>query len=211
MLIVCLRTLIMYVSVVAAMRLMGKRQIGELQPSELVTTILISNLASLPIEETDISIVLGLVPVALVVSIEIIISVIEVKSEKFSKFVAGESKVLIRDGKLEQKTMKELRFNVTDVLSALRAKQIFDLNEVEFALIETNGEISVFKKTQEGEKPHIPVVIDGKVIKAALSYCQCSDGEIKKLLSQKNTQLPNVLLLTLNNKGEHYLVEKEKK
>lgn len=192
LLIVTLRTVIVYVLIIVAVRLMGKRQIGELQPSELVTTILISNLASLPIEETDLPIISAIAPIFIIICMEIIFSYIEICSNKFSTVVSGNSKTIIRDGKLDQKQLFDLRFGITDVLEALRNKDIYDINDVSYAVIETNGQLNAYT---EGERPPLNIVLNGEIQQDTFNYSGLSDEWLNERLSERNIKLKDVLLL----------------
>ncbi|MEG2653583.1 MAG: DUF421 domain-containing protein, partial [Ruthenibacterium sp.] len=146
MLLILFRTLLIYVLIVFAMRLMGKKQLGELQPSELVSTILISNLASISIESPELPLMGSIVPVFIIVALEILLSALCVKSRKAATLVSGSPRVIICNGVIDQQMLLDLRFTVDDLLEALREKDIFELSEVDFALVETNGSISVRKK-----------------------------------------------------------------
>lgn len=115
---------LLYIVVIFAVRLMGKRQLGELQPSELVITILISNIATLPLEDLDIPLVTGILPILSLVCFEVIVSWITLKSKRMRRMISGSPKIIIRDGKIEQETLQDLRFSVDDLMTALRANQI---------------------------------------------------------------------------------------
>ena len=148
MFITLIRTSVLYLFVIAIMRLMGKRQIGELQPTELVVTLLLSEIIAIPMQDNDISLVSTIVPVLVLVGFEILISVISLKSVKIRSIMQGNSIIIIRDGKLDLKKIKELRFTIDDVLEALRQKDIFDISKVQYAVVETNGTISVMLKPE---------------------------------------------------------------
>ncbi|MGN0592580.1 MAG: DUF421 domain-containing protein [Ruminococcus sp.] len=176
-----IRALILYAVVIFSVRLMGKRQLGELQPSELVITILISNIATLPLENVSIPLLMGILPILVLVCFEVIVSWMTLKSKRLRKLISGSPKIVIRDGKIVQKTMADLRLTVDDLLTALRSNQIFSPDEVQFAIVETTGTISVYPKaayrtvTQEdiqlhrtSEDPPSVVVSDGVVLDKAL-------------------------------------------
>ena len=137
MLVSFLRTLILYIVVIFGMRIMGKRQLGQLQPSELVITILISNIATLPIENSDVPLILGIIPILTLMCFEVILSVLTLKSIRFRRLIWGNTKILIQDGKIKQQELADLRYSVYDLMEQLRTNGIFDLREVEFALTET--------------------------------------------------------------------------
>lgn len=212
MLIVTIRTVIMYLTIIAAMRVMGKRQLGELQPSELVTTILISNLASLPIEETDISLIVGLVPIAIIVALEILISVFELRFPKISKLISGNSKIIIKDGNINQNVMNELRYSTTDLLAALRQNMVFDLTEVKLGIIETNGKLNIFTADSgEKKKLMIPLIIDGNINHSGLSYIGLSEDWLSNKLDEKKITVGEVLLFQGDENGDIQIILKESK
>jgi uncharacterized membrane protein YcaP (DUF421 family) len=159
---------------------MGKRQLGQLQPGELVVTILISEIAAMPIGDNSIPLLNSIVPLLLLVSFEIINSLIDRRFVKFRHLTEGKPITIIRNGELLQNELKELRFTINDVLLGLRQKDVFDIEEVEFAVVETNGTLSVLLKPQN--RPATPkilgkkdknngmpcaVVIDGKIIESS--------------------------------------------
>ena len=146
MVLTILRIFILYVLATAAVRIMGKRQIGELQPSELVITILLSEIAAIPMQDTDIPLLNSVVAVLLLVAFEIISSVISMKSRGARRLLEGNAVTVIRDGKIDQKEIKRLRYTVDDLLTALRQKDVFVLSDVTYAIVETNGTLSVVKK-----------------------------------------------------------------
>ena len=134
-----IRTFIIYCAVSLCVRLMGKRQLGQLQPGELVITILISEIAAMPIGDNNVPILNSIIPLFLLVSFEIINSLIDRKSVRFRHLTEGRPITIIRNGELLQKELKELRFTINDVLLALRQKDVFDIEEVEYAVVETNA------------------------------------------------------------------------
>ena len=144
--IVLVRSLILYILVIFSVRLMGKRQLGELQPSELVITILISNIATLPLEDIDIPLSLGVTPILALVCFEVIVSWLNMIFPKFRKMISGSPKIVIRNGKTDPKILKELRFSVDDLMMSLREKEVFDIEDVQYAIVETTGNISVMRK-----------------------------------------------------------------
>lgn len=223
MLILILRTLIIYLVIIAAMRLMGKRQLGELQPSELVSTILISNLASISIESPEVPLAASLVPVLLIVAMELLLSAASYISPKFARLISGNPVVVIRDGKVNQKTLRELRFSVSDLMEALRSKDVFDPSDVSYAMVETNGSISVCRTYAEEpptrkdlamhdsttKKPTVPFVMNGEPEIMNLRWCKKESAWLETVLQKEGCALSEVLLL-LGNDGEDYsLIKKE--
>ena len=221
MLITLARTLILYAVMIFSVRLMGKRQIGQLQPSELVVTIFLSEIAAIPIDNNDIPVLQPLIALIVLVGIEVVSSYISVKSYKFRTAVQGHPIYVIRDGKIDTKQMKALRFTVDDLMEALRQKDVFDINEVEYAVVETNGNLSVKLKIEKSpvspedlglqlEDNGIPsvVVSDGKIAKANLEYCNMTEDKVKRLIRKKNKNIDNILIMTVDKGGNIVIVDK---
>lgn len=218
-----IRAIIIYVVIIIAVRLMGKRQVGELKPHELVITILISAIAVIPLEENSMPLANCLVPILLFVSLEIIMSVISMKSLWFRNLLQGRPIFIIRQGKLDQKKLKQLRLTMDDVVDALRQKDIFDISQVEDAVIETNGSISVLPKAEyqpitasdinlsvkEKGMP-VAIVIDGKPVNEYFNEYKLKDSEIELVLQTVNRDAKRIMLLTIDDNGNTYLIEKEK-
>jgi uncharacterized membrane protein YcaP (DUF421 family) len=223
MFLLCLRTLLIYALIIGAMRLMGKKQLGELQPSELVSTILLSNLASISIESPELPLFSSLVPVFIIVAMEILVSALCVRSRKAAHLISGAPCMIIRDGVIDQKALLELRFSVDDLLEALHGKDIFELNEVAFALVETNGSISVKKKfpydtpcnqdmgipPPKATQPSLPVVIDGTLCPANMRYLGLDEAWVQRQCRQQSCTLQQVLLLLCNDAQETTLIKKD--
>ncbi len=216
MYLVLLRTIFIFIVIVFALRIMGKKQLGELQPSELVTTILVSNLASIAIESPELPIWSSIIPVFVIVAFEILLSCISLKFNKASKVISGNPRIIIAKGKIDQKTLYNLRFTVNDLLESLRAKDVFEIDEVDFAIIETSGSMSVRKKensnadTQKGKIPSLPVVTDGTICKSNLSYCGIDENFINYICQRNNCKLEEVLLLMCNDVKKITLIKKER-
>ncbi len=223
MLVLLLRTLMIYLLIVAAMRLMGKRQLGELQPSELVSTILISNLASISIESPEVPLAASLVPVCLIVVLELLASALCYKSPRAAKIFSGTPVAVIRGGKIDQGALRELRFSASDLLEALRGKDVFDPGEVDYALFETNGSLSVCKTPgsdtptrddmnippPKAKTPLVPLVIDGQLLTDNLAWCGKDANWLKQTLKKHHCSLSQVLLLLGDDADQVELVKKE--
>lgn len=222
MLIVFIRALILYAMIVFALRLMGKRQLGELQPSELVTTILVSNIATLPIEDQDIPMLMGIVPVLTLVSLDVLLSAAVLKSRRLRGIMSGNPRVIVRDGIIDQKELKNLRYTIDDLMEALRDYAIFDVREVQFAIVETTGKINVYQKyaartvtakmlelnAPDGNPPAV-IISDGELIRDNLSHCGLSEEWVRHILRQNQVGLTQVFLMTADTGGEYHLVRKE--
>lgn len=224
MFITLIRTSVLYLFVIAIMRLMGKRQIGELQPTELVVTLLLSEIIAIPMQDNDISLVSTIVPVLVLVGFEILISVISLKSVKIRSIMQGNSIIIIRDGKLDLKKIKELRFTIDDVLEALRQKDIFDISKVQYAVVETNGTISVMLKPEyepvtrgdlslEIRDCGMPcaVIVDGRIIKTDFNSCNMTMDKLKKIIKKDKINVDNTLLMTIDKKGNKTIIGKDQK
>lgn len=224
MLIVYIRAIILYAVIILAIRLMGKRQIGELQPSELAITILISNLATLPIEDNNIPMMMGAVPIIALVGFEILLSKISLKSIKIRRFISGNPIVIIREGKIDQKQMKSLRFSIDDLMEALRENSIFDLKDVHYAVVETTGKVSVLQKIEcqpitpksvnlKLDEPSPPVVVisNGVVLEKALNVYNLSMDWVNSIIKKNKTSIKDVFIMTVNKDKDYYLVKDEDK
>ncbi len=208
MAITAIRTAIIYVFLIAALRVTGKRQLGELQPIELVVTLLISDLASVPMQESGAPLLTGLIPIAVLVSLELILSALMMKSNTLSRLISGNPIVLIQNGKLSVRALRRLRLTVEDLLEALRQQDIFDLRDVQYAIAETNGKISVFKTQTPPATAAVPLVSDGKLIDWALQMTDIPEKWIHKTLAQNGCTIADTLLLSADSKRRYYLIRK---
>ncbi len=225
MLILSVRTLVLYLVIVGGLRLMGKRQLGELQPSELVVTILISNLATLPIEETSVPLLGGVGPILLLVCFEVLVSWLSLKSRRARRFISGQPVTVIQDGKIMEGRLRDLRFSLDDLMEELRQNGIFDVRDVEYAVVETNGKLSVFQRY--GARPLTPdmlgmekpkndcppptvVVSDGELLTHSLGSCGLSRAWIEKQLKQHGVCLEEVFLMVCDRNASYLLLPKEK-
>ena len=215
------RTLLIYLCVLFAMRLMGKRQLGELQPEELVSTMLISNLASISIESEEVPVTASLIPLFLIAALELLGSVLSFYSRRFSTLLAGRPKTVIQDGKVDQQALRMLRLTAADLLEALRGKDIYDPRDVSYAVIETNGTLSVALRPEKepatladlgqaarARQATVPFVVDGQVLEDNLRLC----GKDTAWLARAAPLPPGQILLLLGNDTEDFfLLEKEDK
>lgn len=169
MLVLVIRTLILYLVVVLSLRIMGKRQIGELQPSELVVAIMISDLASVPMQAIDIPILSGIIPVLTLLVSEVTMSFVSLKSKRARRFITGEPSVVIYKGHINEGELERLRFNLNDLMEQLRISGYPDPCMVQVAVLETNGQLSVVEKKKDGpeELPYI-FIADGDVNESEL-------------------------------------------
>lgn len=222
MCVILIRSVILYVLVIFAVRLMGKRQLGELQPSELVITILVSNIATLPIEDVNIPIIVGVTPILSLVCFEVMVSWINLRLPELRRLISGSPKMIIRNGCIERDIMRELRFSVDDLLMALRSKDIFDIGEVQYAIVETTGSVSVMKKqpldtptrqdmkiAAECSEPPVLIIADGKFIPQAMESVKLSKAAVEMLLSANKMSLNDVFIMTADSSGSCYIADKQ--
>ena len=222
MIITIIRTFIIYCAVSVCVRLMGKRQLGQLQPGELVITILISEIAAMPIGDNNVPILNSIVPLFLLVSFEIINSLIDRKSVRFRHLTEGKPVTIIRNGELLQNELKKLRFTINDVLLALRQKDVFDFEEVEYAVVETNGTLSVLLKpcyrpaiqktlgkTEKDNGMPCAVIIDGKIIESSFEDCGITEKEVVAKLQRETDDIKNVMLMTVDKSKKFNIIFKK--
>lgn len=202
---------------------MGKRQIGDLQPGELVITILISEFAAIPIQDLEQPVLTGVFAVLTLVFLEILISVLAMKCLKLRRFFYGTSAIIIKDGVIDQNKLKALRITGPDLLEVLRNREIFDISRVAYAIFETNGQISVMLKPDyqnatlndvsgKASEPELPYLIisDGNFIEEEMSVCKATKKKITDILKQNNLKIKDVFLMTCDEKINYNIIRKEK-
>lgn len=208
MLVFVARTLVIYFVVVISMRVMGKRQIGEMQPSELVIAIMISDLASVPMQSIDIPLIAGVIPVLTLIVAEIIMSYAGLKSRFLRRIITGEPNIIIYDGHVNEKELRKLRFNLNDLLEQLRINNTPNIADVEVAVLETNGQLSIIPKKnarnvtvrdlkiEDAVTEHLPCMLisDGSLIKSELKRSGKSEEWLYKELKKKNTQIKDIFI-----------------
>ena len=176
MLVSLVRTFILYFAVMAAIRVMGKRQIGELQPSELVITIMLGDLASVPMQETGVPIMSGIIPIIILVFIEGVLSFVSLKSKRIRWFLSGRPSIVIRNGEINTPELRRLRLNVDDLLEELRNKDVCDISDVDMAIVDTDGKMCIIP--QPDRRPLTPRDIGIMPQRETLPYTVISDGRI---------------------------------
>lgn len=220
MIITITRTIVLYIFVTLGIRLMGKRQIGEMQPNELVITLLISEIAAIPLQDTSQPILNGVVAIFMLVILEIIISVITMKSLYVRKIMNGKSAVIIKNGVIDQNMMRQVRMTVLDLVELLRGQDVFDISTVAYAVLEVNGNLSVLLKSSEQpvtvkdidikkEKATLPlpVISDGKIIRESLDALEISEEDIKSTVKKNSSDIKDVFLMTMDRYGETSLIK----
>ncbi|MBR4864410.1 MAG: DUF421 domain-containing protein [Oscillospiraceae bacterium] len=204
-----LRTVILYSVLILVIRLMGKRQIGQMEPSEFVVTMLVANLAAIPMEDGGVPLFYGLVPILTVLGMELILSHLSLKSLTLRRLLCGKPVILIENGNIMQENLRKTRVTMDELTGHLREKDVLDVNTVQYAILETNGNLSVFP--YPGEKPasakdagvkaakqHLPLTLvsDGKVLKANLQKSGKDITWLETVLRQEKATLQDTWLLT---------------
>lgn len=223
MFIVMIRTIILYFIVVITMRIMGKRQIGEMQPFELVIAIMVSELASLPMQDTRIPLVHGVIPIVTLLFLQAVISMAELKSEAARTIFSGKPSIIIKDGKIDIKQLKNDRFNVNDLFEELRLQGYYDIEDIEYAILETSGQLSVIPKTElepatkqdlniktTQDKLPVTLILDGKINQHNLKIIEKNNSWINHQLKKNNiSSVDKVFIALLDSKGKFFYQLKE--
>ena len=206
---VLFRTLFFYFFVLIAYRIMGKREIGQLGVIDLIVSILIAELVAISIEETENPIYLTIIPIALLVVLEVLFAYISIKSRKFRTIFDGKPSLIICNGKINYKEMIKQRYSLDDLLVSLRQQGIKDLDMVEYAFLEPNGELSVFKYNLFKLKSSypMPLILDGSIQKGALKHIHKSEAWLKSELKDKNLTYEDIFYAFYKNK-KIYIIKK---
>ena len=222
MTITAIRTVIIYIFLIIAMRIMGKRQLGELQPVELVVTLLISDLAAVPMQESGMPLLVGLIPIFVLVAMELLLSGLMLKLPWVSRMISGNPIVIVNNGKLEEKALKRLRLTLDDLMEALRPQNYFDLRDIQYAVAETNGKISVFPIPAKqpvtcGDVDKVPpdsgmpvvVISDGRFSQWAMELLSLTEEWVKEILIQNSLPQEQVFLMTVDKSRRYFILRKE--
>lgn len=223
MVIAFIRTIILYLFIIVGVRLMGKRQVGELEPSELVLALIIADLAAVPMQDYGIPLLSGIIPILTLLSITMIISVLSMKSIRFRALICGRPSIIVENGKLNQSEMAKNRFTLDELTEELRMKGFTDISTVKYAILETNGQISVLPYADQKppiakdlnvtpEEPGLPVVIinDGRVLDHNLRLRGYDSAWLDKQLKAHHVKRPEqVYLLTADELGRVYFAPRE--
>lgn len=216
------RTVILYLTIIVAVRIMGKRQISQLQTSELVVTMLISDLAVIPMQDSGQPLFSGIIPIFVLIALEVFLSVLMLKNNRVRRLVCGKPVVIIQNGRILQENMKELRMSIEDLFEQLRQKDVFSLQDIAYAIVETNGTLSVIKRAEvdylrpvdAGIRPkddglEVVVVSDGKLSAGSMQLCGRDAAWVREILQKEKTSLNEVFILTVNSSGDYTLIQKE--
>lgn len=218
------RTVLFHAILIVTVRLLGKRQIGEMEPSEFVVTMLLANLATIPMEEPDRSILHGIVPIGLVIAAEMLMALLMFRSIRVRRLLCGKPVILIENGRILEKNLRQTHVNLDELTMHLREQEIFDLSEVKFAILETNGQLSTLLyakdrpasakdagiKATETELP-VTLISDGNLMQDNLKIAKRDAAWVAEELQKRNCKLTEVLLMTLDSAGKVYFVKKRGK
>jgi uncharacterized membrane protein YcaP (DUF421 family) len=200
------RTVIIFLSITVALKMMGKRQLGELEVSELVSTLLVSEIAALPIADPDIPLLNAIIPLLLIISLEIIISSLKNKFEPLKRIIEGEPIFLIYKGALRQKALEENRISINEILCEMRTAGIGDISEIEYAILEQNGKLSILKRDSDEKLAHA-IIIDKKINHKNLSLLGYDNSFIETELKKRGLSIDNVFLMTVTDNGKINIIE----
>ena len=203
------RTLIIYILLTVAMKLMGKREIGELDVSELVSTLLISEIAAIPIDDPDIPLFNAIIPILFILSVEILLSYAKTRSARLKKCVEGESVFLIYKGELDQNALRENRISLNEFLSEMRSQSIGDLGEVEYAVLEQSGRISILQRGRD-EISHV-LIIDGEFNNPEFIEGRFSREKTELELKRRAINRKDVFYMSVDDKNNVNIIKKEEK
>lgn len=223
MIITFIRSIILYIIVLVVMRLMGKREIGQLQPFELAISIMIADLASIPMADTGIPITNGIIPILGLLVMHLVISIINIKSIRGREIICGRPSILIYRGKIDEKVLRKERFTVNELEERLRGNNIVNIGDIEYAILETSGQVTVIQKpekrntipedfniTPEYEGIPYDLVVDGKVMNKNLKLIGKNYNWLKKQVEKFGIKPEEALVVTIDGKGQIFCQEREK-
>ena len=216
------RTILLYLVLIAVVRMMGKRQIGQMEPSEFVVTMLVANLASIPMQDGGIPLFSGVVPIVTVLGLELVLSALSMKSTKLRKILCGKPVILVENGNILQKNLKKTRITLDELTGHLREKDVLDLQAVQYAILETNGNLSVFPYPKEKpasakdagvqvKKQYLPftIISDGEILQKNLEKAGKNTAWVRKVLQERQATVADTWLLTVDGSDRIVFYRKE--
>lgn len=216
------RTFVLYLLLIAVIRLMGKRQIGEMEPSEFVVTMLVANLASIPMQDGAIPLLSGMIPILTVLGMELVLSWLTLRSVALRRVLCGKPMILVDNGRILQENLRAARITLDELLSHLREKDVLDFRTVQIAILETNGSLTVFPYAGQcpasaeeagiAAAPHflpITLIEDGRLLQENLTAAGKDAQWLAQVLSERKTRQEETFLLTVDGSGEICWVGKE--
>lgn len=223
MLVSVFRAFFLYIFVIVVMRIMGKREIGQLQPYELAITMIISELVALPMENNGIPLLSGVIPILVITFTQMLLSYLTTKSQWIQDVISGTYSVIVENGKMIEKNMAEQKYTITELLEQLRMNGVTKISDVQYAILETSGELSIILK--EAKRPvtaeqmmvntdyeglPINLIMDGKLVDKNLSSANMTKDDVNKILEENVLKIEDVFYLNVDAKKEYYLQKKEK-
>ena len=218
------RGILLYILLVAVIRMMGKRQVGQMEPSEFVVTMMVADFAAIPLEKADIPLYTGVIPILTVLGMELVLSGLSMGSVWFRKFVCGKPVILIENGHILQNNLRRTRVTMDELTGHLREKEVLDLASVQYAILETNGNLSVFPYTKDApasaqdagitvREQYLPVTVisDGKLQKENLGLSGKNEKWLEKELKKQKAKVEDTWLLTVDKAGNVFFCRKEEK
>ena len=216
MLVVFIRTIILYISVLIALRIMGKGEIAEMNAFDLVITLLVAEVAAIPMQDNSIPLIYGIASITGLIFIEILISYISLKSRTISKILSGNPAILISKNNLNYKQLKKERISIEELLEELRTQGYFNLRDVQYAILETDGDLSIVpspsydsSKTSDFKHLPLPVIIDGKIVKDNLNELNKDDKYISKILKSNNIKSAKDVLICIVDENDDIFIQKK--
>lgn len=216
------RTIILYLILILVIRLMGKRQIGQMEPAEFVVTMLVANLAAIPMQDGGIPIFSGVVPILTVLGVELVLSALSLKSSKVRKLLCGKPVILIENGKILQGNLRKTRITLDELSGHLREKDVLDIQAVQFAILETNGNLSVFPYPKErpasardagirARQQYLPytIITDGELLEENLTKANKDRTWLRQVLEEKGASMEQTWLLTVDKSNHVVFYRKE--
>ena len=216
------RTIFFYFVLLVVIRLLGKRQIGQMEPSEFVVTMLVANLASIPMEDPKLPLHSGLIPLGAVLLAELLLTRFSLRSVKFRRLLCGKPVILIENGRIIQKNLRRTHITLDELTGQLRLKDVLDLRTVQYAILETNGNLSVFLYPKDSpatakdagihpKKQHLPVMVvgDGYLYRENFAAAGINDAWVRNFLERNDVELADIYLLTLDAAGKTVFLRKE--
>lgn len=224
MLITFIRAIILYILVLLVMRMMGKREIGQLQPFELAISVMIADLASTPMADVGIPIFDGIIPILALLVMHLIISALNLRSINIRRVICGKPSILVYRGKIDEKVLKKEKFTINELQERLRGNNVFSLADVEYAILETSGQITVIQKPEkrgtipedfgivpEYEGLSYDLIVDGKIMYENLKQLGKNEIWLQKEVEKEKVKPNDVLLMTIDGKGQIFCQKKEEK
>lgn len=208
-----IRVVLLYIVVVFSLRVMGKRQIGELQPSEFAITLIIAELATIPMQDAKTPLINGIIPIIILFSLEVFMSYILLKSRKIRSIFTGTPLILINKGKIQQYNMKRARINIDDLMEELRLKDYPDIAQIQYAIMETNGELSIIPKSQQPTENNdglpLTIINDGQMDYKNMRFLNLDENWIYKILDKyRINNIQEIFIMTVDEYQNIYLEKK---